>query len=110
MIRERVRIADLRATLGASRTVVVQAIEVRELLVDGALLETLAADRVLPPPLRVKSAAIGRLLITKLDLLWRANPEQPMERLVQSARDELEHAFYAQARRRFRSCFASGEP
>jgi hypothetical protein len=60
--------------------------------------------------IKVRARPLAELLEAKLHLHRGARPELSLDALVQLACDELEHAFFAQARRRFRSSFAAGAP
>jgi hypothetical protein len=52
--------------------------------------------------MRIRSVAIGKLLIEKLHFWHRARPEWSFEKLVDHACWELDCNAHAQARRRFR--------
>lgn len=68
----------------------------------------IVGEELLEQPIRVRNSPLAKMLAEKIHVLALRNEEWTFERVVQHARDELEWAVAAQARRRFGSAFARG--
>jgi hypothetical protein len=89
-------IRQLAARLEPGRRFVVEAVVERVDLLGRKVVEPARCE------MRIRSAAVGKLLIAKLEFWRGARPEWSFEKLVDHACWELDCNAHAQARRRFR--------